>query len=37
MQGFLVVNRNFIAGFDVAQSEEEYVAVESLAERIWPA
>jgi hypothetical protein len=32
-----VVNRNLIAGFDVAQSEEDYVAAESPGKRIWPA
>ena len=37
MQGFLVVNRNFLAGFDVAQSKEDYVAVKGPGKRIWPA
>jgi hypothetical protein len=32
-----IVNRNLIAGFDVAQREEDYVAVETPGERIWSA
>jgi len=32
-----VVNRNFVAGFDIAQSEEDYVAAESPGKRVWPA
>ena len=37
MERVFVVNRNFLAGFDVAQSKEDYVAVKSPGERIWPA
>jgi hypothetical protein len=37
VQGFLVVDRNLLAWFDVAQSEEDYVAVKNPGKRIWPA
>ncbi len=32
-----IVNRNLIAGFDVAQGKEDYMAVKHPGERIWPA
>jgi hypothetical protein len=37
MKSGLVIDGDFLAGFDVPQSDKENVVVEDLHERVWPA